>query len=140
MHCSFLNKLPATIIYTFYSMCAMLSNKLSDVLSQGCIVSTQILPKLTGIAFRNVCHGVCVLGSLKLLMVNAICLCFVQVSHLSVIFFTFLGMVPIPVQLGKIVLFSLQFGKKEHLKICMKTQTGNVKHQYHDQKRLSYQI
>ena len=29
----------------------------------------------------------------------------------SVIFFTFLGTVPIPVQLGKIALFSLQLGK-----------------------------
>ena len=33
-------------------------------------------------------------------------------NHATVIFFTFLGTVPIPVQLGKIAPFSLQLGKK----------------------------
>ena len=53
-------------------------------------------------------------------------------SH-TVIFFTFLGTVPIPVQLGKIALFSLQLGKIAPLNLYEITQAGNVMDQYQEQ-------
>ena len=53
----------------------------------------------------------------------------------AVIFFTLLGTVPIPDQLGKISMFSLQLGKIVPLDLYeqMKTQAGNVKHQHQEQ-------